>query len=393
MKVLARIVSGSPETVIRDQKKRVQLGALEGWISIAGNILLFIIKLMAGLAVGSAALIADAVHTLSDSASSVVVLLGFRFAGKPSDDEHPFGHGRMEYVATLIVAVLLFVAGIEMFMNSWEAISKPTASSAEWWIIILISLTVLLKELMARFSEELGRIIESDTLIADAKHHRSDALSTLLVIVALIATRLGFNGIDGYMGILVSLMIFWSGYEVAKDAVDSILGTSPSEDMLKNISDAASEVPGVLDVHDIMCHNYGNRYIISLHIEVSSELNALALHTLSEKVERNVEKSTGGTVVIHVDPVNNEHPKYSEIKEVLNSIVDSEEYLRAAYDVRVIGELEDSCTVVTELKLIECSHNVDDDELIKRVKEKFLDSYPQMEVVLKLNRSPGVEAS
>ncbi len=391
MKVLARLVAGNPEGCVKDQKRRVELGILEGWVSIAGNIVLFIIKLLAGLAVGSAALIADAVHTLSDSASSVVVLLGFRVAGKPSDSEHPFGHGRMEYVATLIVAVLLFVAGFEMALSSWSAISSPSSSSADWWIIALIASTVIVKELMARFSEELGTIIESDTLVADAKHHRSDAISTLLVLVALISTKFGYPGVDGYMGMLVSLMIFLSGYDVAKGAVDSILGTPPSEEILKSIDNAVSDLEEILGIHDIICHNYGNSYIISLHIEVSSEMSALALHTLSERAEKRVEEKTGGTVVVHVDPVNNNHPEYSNIKKALNSIVERYDSVRAAYDVRVIGEMEDSCTVITELKLTNSTEGDDDSVITHRVKSEFRAVFPEMDIVLKLNRNPGVE--
>lgn len=168
---------------INDLKVRARYGALEGWASIVINILLFVIKLLIGLSIKSVSLIADAVHTLADSATSVVVIIGFKMAKKPADKEHPFGHGRMESVATLIVSVLLFIAGAELLEKSIHSTARPQASTAPLGVILLIVGTIIIKELMSRFSYELGKIIDSQILKADALHHRSDVIATGLVVL------------------------------------------------------------------------------------------------------------------------------------------------------------------------------------------------------------------
>ena len=256
---------------VSDLKVRSQYGSLEGWISIVINVVLFAVKIVTGLAINSVALIADAVHTLSDSATSVVVIVGFKIAKKPSDKEHPFGHGRVEPVATLIVSVLLFVAGVELLEKSVHSIFNSHATTASFGVILLITGTIFIKELMARFSYVLGDMIDSKALKADALHHRTDAISTVLVVVALIASHFGFSRIDGIMGACVSLIIFYSAYEIDKEAVNPLLGEAVSKETLKEIERIAKSHEGILGVHDIIFHKYVQTSVISLHVEVSDK--------------------------------------------------------------------------------------------------------------------------
>ena len=215
---------------VNDLKVRSRYGALEGWTSIVINLLLFVVKIVLGLSIRSVSLIADAVHTLADSGTSAVVIIGFKIARKPSDKEHPFGHGRMESVAALVVSVLLFMAGVELVEKSIHAIVKPHSSTAPTGVILVILVTIVIKELMSRFSYQLGEIIDSQALKADALHHRSDVFATALVVVALIATRFGYYNIDGIMGVGVSLIIFYSAFLIAKEAVNPLLGEEPSKE-------------------------------------------------------------------------------------------------------------------------------------------------------------------
>ena len=340
MKKIIRWISAK---FIKDHDKvddimvRSRYGSLEGWTSVVINTLLFVIKIFVGLSIRSVSLIADAVHTLSDCITSVVVIVAFRIARKPSDKEHPFGHGRIEFVATLIVSVLLFMAGAEIMDKSIHNIINPRFSEASVGIIWLIIATMVIKELLARFSFELGEIIDSKTLKADALHHWSDVLTTGLVVVALIASRFGYNRVDGMMGVLVSFVIFYSAYIIGKGAINPLLGEAPSKEVLKKVEKLAKLHEGVSGIHDIIFHKYGQTNVISLHIEVSDKEEITKLHAISEAVENEIAKEMKGVVVVHIDPVNKDHPEYDIVKETLKKIVSEDDRVGSFYGLRIGG--------------------------------------------------------
>jgi cation diffusion facilitator family transporter len=368
---------------INDLKVRAQYGALEGWTSIVVNSVLFLVKLAMGLYIASVSLVADAVHTLSDSATSIVLLLGFQAAKRPSDKEHPFGHGRMEAVSALVISVLLFVAGFELLKGSIHRIIEPRVSTASLWIIALVIATMAVKELMARFSLELGNIIDSAALKADAFHHRSDAISTAFVVVALVASRFGFNRADGTMGCFVSLIIFFSAYKIAKEAINPLLGEPPSKQTLREIETVAKGHNGVLGVHDIICHRYGQTNIISLHIEVSDRLSAPELHTLAEVVEEDITARMGGSVVVHIDPINKEHPQYEAIAKTIENIVSSEKKVHSFHELRIVGCQVNKCNVVFDISLQKDVDEKDARDVIRSIKDKFREKFPEMKVFIK----------
>jgi len=368
---------------INDLKVRARYGALEGWASIVINILLFVIKLLIGLSIKSVSLIADAVHTLADSATSVVIIIGFKMAKKPSDKEHPFGHGRMESVATLIVSVLLFIAGAELLEKSIHSIARPQASTASLGVILVIVGTIIIKELMSRFSYELGEIIDSQALRADALHHRSDVIATGLVVVALIASRFGYSRIDGVMGIFVSLIIWYSAYSIAKGAINPLLGEAPSKETLKEIEKIAKTHPGVLGVHDIIFHKYGQTGVISLHIEVSDKESALKLHELSEAVEEEIGRKIGGMVIAHIDPLNKEHPQYEAIAQRIKEIISGDQRVSSFHDLRIIGCDVDKCKVAFDIALEEDADEQESYDIIHSIQEKFKDEFPEMKTAIK----------
>jgi len=368
---------------INDLKVRARYGALEGWVSIVINILLFVIKILIGLSIKSVSLIADAVHTLADSATSVVVIIGFKMAKKPSDKEHPFGHGRMESVAALIVSVLLFIAGAELLEKSIHSITRPQASTASLGVILLIVGTMIIKELMSRFSYELGEIIDSQALRADALHHRSDVIATGLVVLALIASRFGYSRIDGVMGIFVSLIIWYSAYSIAKEAINPLLGEAPSKETLKEIERVAKTHPGVLGVHDIIFHKYGQTGVISLHIEVSDKEPALKLHELSEAVEEEIGRKIGGVVIAHIDPLNKEHHQYEAIAQRIKEIISGDRRVSSFHDLRIVGRDVDKCKVVFDIALEEDADEQESYDIVRSVQEKLKDEFPEMKAVIK----------
>ena len=260
-----------PDTKEASNQYRARIGIFQGKISIAVNSFLFIIKFTLGLITGAISLIADAIHTLSDMITSLIVIWGFKQADKPTDSKHPYGHGRAEYVATLIISVLLCVAGIEFIEVSIDRIKNPIISEPEWWVVGLIFFTILIKEFTARYANFLSSKIASGLLHADAWHHRVDAISSALIICALVAGKYGFTTIDGWVGLSVSLLLIYTGFDIARDSVDDLLGTPPNSDELDKIRKIALSVDKVLGVHDIILHNYGNDMYVSLHIEIDEK--------------------------------------------------------------------------------------------------------------------------
>jgi len=367
---------------INNLKVRARYGSLEGWVSIICNIFIFLIKIILGISIKSVSLIADAIHTLADSVTSIIIIFGFKMIKKPSDKEHPFGHGRIEYIVALIVSVLLFVAGVEFMERSIRNIINPEASRASFSIILIITGTILIKEFLSRFSFELGDIIDSKALKADALHHRSDVFATALVVVALVASHFGYSIIDGIMGILVSLIIAYSAYIIAKEAISPLLGEAPSKETLEKIENLAKNFDGVLDVHDIILHKYGNTNIISLHIEVSGKESAYDLHDLSEHVEDEIGLKMGGNVIVHIDPINKDHPEYDAVSQAIKRIVSEDSRINSFHDLRIVGGNKETGNVVFDIVL---EDNVDEQEnydVICTIQEKFKKIFPDMKTII-----------
>jgi len=368
---------------VNDLKVRARYGALEGWASILVNLVLFVVKLLAGLSIRSVALIGDAVHTLADSATSAVIILGFRMAKKPSDKEHPFGHGRMESVAALIVAVLLFVAGVEILKSSVRAIFSPPSEQAGLGMIALIAGTLVVKELLSRFSFHLGDIIDSAALKADALHHRSDVLATALVLVALFASRYGYNYLDGVMGLFVAIIICYSGYSIARDAVTPLLGQAPSREEIKEVEQIALAHKDVSGVHDIIMHSYGHTRVVSLHIEVPDDKPPFELHEISEEIEEKIVLKRGGMAVVHIDPINKNHPQYATIDQAITAIVSQDDRIGSFHELRIVGRDADKCNAVFDIALAEDTDEQEQYDIVNSVRAKLSEQFPQMGVVIK----------
>lgn len=380
--VVKRVITNYNHT--SDPYVRSEYGTLQGSVSLLLNLFLFVFKMGVGTWVNSMAVIADAIHTLSDSTTSLIVIISFKISKKPSDKEHPFGHGQIEPIATLIIAVILFMVGFELAQNSLDRIFDPRILSVPWWVILLIILTIGVKEIMARFSWHLGDFIQSSTLKADAMHHRSDALSTILVVVALICSRFGFGWIDGVMGLFVSLSICYFAYKIARDAINPLLGEAPSEKTLKEIECIAMKFPGVNGVHDIIFHQYGQTKIISLHIEVSDKENVNRLHALSEDVEESIAHKMESVVVVHIDPINKDHPKYNEIEAFIQKMVTDDKRIKNFHELRIIGADSEKCSVVFDISLTQEVEDAQKYKVVKDIYSCFKRKYPRMKICVKV---------
>ena len=355
---------------------RMRAGLLEGWSSVVLNTALAVFKGFLGLMTGSVSLLADAVHTLSDSLTSVVVIFGFRMSERPADERHPFGHGRMEGLAAVVIGVLLAVAAVEMTQYAVERLTEknPKPVRAAAWVIASLVGTVVLKELQARFSMDLGKLIKSQALVADGLHHRSDVLATGLVIVALIAARWKINWIDGVAGIGVAVLIGWCAYETLRGAMSPLLGERAPEDMYEEIERIARAVPGVLGVHDVLVNRYGGTDIISLHIEVSAAENVMHLHDMSDEIETKVRRAFPGHAIVHVDPLNTAHEHYDEVHRIVTEAVAAEKKIVSFHDLRLVGG-RNRFKVVFDVAPAPGAKDIPleplRDEVERRIREKF----------------------
>lgn len=315
---------------------RSRIGKFQGWISIIVNGLMFFLKLSIGLIIGSISVIADAFHTLTDVISSGIVIWGFNEAKKPADKNHPYGHGRAEYVATLVIAILLIVAGIEFIESSIERIVNPTIVEPQWWMIISIIITIFIKIIVALYAEFLSSKIASSTLHADAWHHQADAISSFLVAFAMILGKYGYSQVDGWTGLIVAMFIMWSGFGIAKAAVDDLIGKPPTIEEINDIRQLSQNVEGVMGVHDIAVHSYGKDKFASIHIEIDADENQMEAHNISENVEKILNTKLGVSPTVHVDPVSIKDPKTNEVKKYLKENYSDHEIITGFHDIRVV---------------------------------------------------------
>jgi len=328
-----RIIPKSKEST---KKYRSRIGKFQGWISIIVNGLMFFLKLLIGLIIGSISVIADAFHTLTDVISSGIVIWGFNESEKPADKNHPYGHGRAEYVATLVIAILLIVAGIEFIESSIERIVNPTIIEPEWWMIISIFITIFIKMIVAQYAEYLSSKIASGTLHADAWHHRADAISSFLVATAMILGKYGYFQVDGWTGLIVALFIMWSGFGIAKEAVDDLIGKPPTIEEINDIRKISLNIEGVIGVHDIAVHSYGKDKFASIHVEIDEQEDQMDAHLISENVEKTLNKKLGVSPTVHVDPISITDPKSKKVKKYLIENFSDHEIISSFYDIRVV---------------------------------------------------------
>ena len=275
----------------------------EGWLSITGNILLFGLKYWAGAVTGSLALIADAWHTLSDSVSSVIVLIGGKISRKPADDDHPFGHGRAEHIAAIIIGVLLAIVAFDFFAEGMEKLGnrEKTVFSTIAWIATIVS--VLAKEALAQYAFWAAKKTNSSVLKADGWHHRTDALSSVVILIGLLVSNY-FWWTDAVLSMIVALMIGYASYKILSRDITSLLGESPSDELLLKIRESVQQdIDQPLHLHHIHLHDYGNHKELSCHIKLPPDMPLKNAHEICSKVERSIKQNFGYISTVHPEPI------------------------------------------------------------------------------------------
>lgn len=333
---LERRLGGHPP---KSQEGRSRLGEFAGILASAASVVLVALKLWVWSRTHSVALLADAVNNLADVASSLIVLFSFRVARKPRDREHPYGHGRMEPVATLILATVLMGVAFEVAQSGVSRLLHPQVLRITTIDIWILAGTMGLKLALAGVAAWLARLTASTTLAADAWNHGFDVLSTALVLGAFLAAG-GWPQVDGWATLGVGGFIAYTGYRYIRTAVDQLIGQAPDHRELHALHRMAAAVPGVFGVHDVIVHSYGDRRLISLHVEVDARQSALEVHELAERVEQAIAEKTGARVVVHADPVDHSHPQYQAVAAVLQEVLAAHQDVVGFHDLRLAGDEE-----------------------------------------------------
>ena len=321
-----------------DPKVRLAYGRLAGIVGIVCNLLLCGFKLLAGILAGSLAMIADAFNNLSDAGSAIVTLIGFKLAGAPADEDHPFGHGRMEYLSAMGVAVLIILAGFELATSAFDKILHPAASEFSLISVIILAVSIGVKLWMAFFNRRIGKKIRSDALCAAGVDSRNDVICTGVVLLSSILGIWLPVSIDGYVGMAVALFVIWSGFTVIKDTVSPLLGQAPDPELVQNIQQTVLSYDGVVGIHDLIVHDYGpGRIIVSLHAEVPEDQPISKSHDVIDNIEMELQERFNILSCIHMDPVDTDNPETLRLKAVVIRLMNEVDESLTLHDFRVVS--------------------------------------------------------
>ena len=320
---------------------RARIGKLSGAVGIICNCLLAAGKLIVGHMTSSMSITADGLNNLSDGASSIVTLLGFKLAEKPADRKHPYGHARIEYIAGLTVAVMILFIGLELGKSSVEKFINPEPIEFSFTAVWVLCASILVKLFMMLFNLKMGRRINSNTLLATAADSRNDVMTTSAVLAASIVEHFYDVRIDGVMGIAVSLFILYSGIKLAGETMSPLLGEGANPELQKQITDYINGCPMVLGCHDLMVHDYGpGRRYASIHVEIDKNEDPMACHARIDRMERECLKNYGTHLVIHYDPVVTDDPEVNSTKRLVNTIIKVRDGRLTIHDFRMVDDGE-----------------------------------------------------
>lgn len=364
-----------------EEKKRRVYGTLGAVVGIFLNICLFTGKYLAGFFSGSIAIMADAFNNLSDAGSSFISLIGFVFSGKKPDLDHPFGHGRIEYLAGLGVSFLILLMGVELAKNSVQKILHPVSVQISTLSIAVLLASILVKLYMAYYNHAIGKKIRSATMAATATDSLSDAAATTVVLLAMLFLAVTGINIDGYCGILVAVFILAAGIGAAKETVSPLLGQAPDPEFVKEIKELVMQHEEVLGIHDMAVHDYGpGRVMVSLHAEVSGDGNIYELHDLIDRIERELKEKLHCETVIHMDPIDVGNVKTVEMKEEMVKLVKAIDERLTIHDFRMVTGTTHHNMIFDVV--IPADFKLSQEELKDIIQKKVWEKWPDYYVVI-----------
>ena len=320
-----------------DPKVREQYGKLAGIVGIISNLLLCIMKIAVGLVAKSIAIIADGINNLADASSSIITLAGFKLASMPEDENHPYGHARIEYLSGLFVSIVIIIIGVQLFRSSIGKILHPDPVQSYTATILILIAAILVKLWQSFFNVHIGKKIKSVTLMATAADSRNDVIATSAVLVSILVSHFTGLQIDGYMGCLVALFIIWSGIKLVRETISPLLGEAPDQEMVTAIKEIMQREPGILGVHDLMVHNYGpGKIFASIHIEVDADGDLMKSHDMIDNIERIVKESLHIQFVAHMDPIRTSDPLIMKMRAVIADALLPLDGVEDIHDFRIV---------------------------------------------------------
>ena len=328
------------------EEVRTSYGVLASMVGICCNILLFAAKLFIGLLVNSVSVMADAFNNLSDAASSIIGFIGVRMAGKPADDDHPFGHGRIEYISAFIVAFLVIQVGFSLFKSSVGKILHPEDMTFKWISVIILLLSIGVKFWLSAFNRKLGKRINSKVMLVTAADAMGDVITTGAATLSLVIFGIWGLNIDGITGLLVSLAVLFAGYSIAKDTLAPLIGEAIPPEVYKDISNFVESFDGILGTHDLIVHNYGpSKSMASIHAEVSASTDIAVSHAIVDRIEREAARKMGLLLVIHMDPVETDNERLNTYRKILEKVLFDVDVRLNFHDFRMVGKDKNVCLI------------------------------------------------
>ncbi len=332
LKIFIKDYSNTNDPAVRDEYM-----SLAGFTGIVANLLLFLIKGALGLIAGSVSIVADAFNNLSDCGSSVVTLIGFRLSKKPADPDHPFGHGRIEYMSAFIVSLLILLVGFELLKSSVEKIITPVPPIVSPIVIIGLIASILIKLFMFFFMRKMDKAVNSGSLKATAQDSLNDCIATGAVLIAMVIAKIWLINLDAIIGVLVALFILWSGYNTARDTLSPLLGEPPEESLIEAIENHIMSYEEFSGIHDLIVHNYGpGRQFASVHVEVPEDINIVLCHELIDRCELEIKEALGVETVLHMDPIATNNTVICEMRGKIAAIVSEIYPTMSIHDFRMV---------------------------------------------------------
>lgn len=369
IKLLAKIFIKDSKNCT-DQRVRSAYGYLCGVVGIVINVLLFSGKFIAGFISGSVAVTADAFNNLSDAGSSIISLIGFRLASQKPDPHHPFGHGRFEYIASLIISMIIIMMGFELGKDSVGKIITPEKVEFSVLTFVILGISVAAKFYMFIYNRGIGKKIDSSTLRATAADSISDTVSTVAVLISAILTVKTGIMIDGWVGLAVAGLIIFAGISSAKETIDSLLGTPPDEDFCRKIEEIVLSHEGMIGIHDMIVHNYGpGRIFISLHAEVPSDGDFVGIHDTIDNIEHDILRETGCLATIHMDPVDVRDEQTALMKAKVAEIISGIDEKITFHDFRMVSGPTHT-NVIFDI-VVPYDYKYSDEEIVGIISEKI----------------------
>lgn len=323
---------------VTDVKVRTAYGILSGVVGIVLNVILCAAKFLVGSLTGSIAITADAANNLSDAGSNIVTVFGFKLSSKPSDEDHPFGHGRIEYIAALIVSFLILFMSYELAKSSVEKIFNPEPVKFSMVSAVIIAVSIFGKVWLAFFNNKLGKKINSVAMMAVVKDSIGDILATSITLIALILSKFTALPVDGYLGVLVSLFVFYAGFGILKETIGTLLGRPPEKEFIEELESKILAYDGVVGIHDMIIHDYGpGRLFGSVHVEVPANVDICISHDVADIIEKDIEKDMGMHLVVHLDPIEIDNEFVNELRALTAQVIKDIDSSYTFHDFRVVS--------------------------------------------------------